>query len=75
MSWAWLTDAPMPPSVVLFVRLCSGGKITFLIHENTKTNFVLFAGQLRIFVWLTVRNYSYDDIPLIPFVTSLAGQQ
>ena len=27
VSWARLTDAPMPPSVVLCVRLCSGGKI------------------------------------------------
>ena len=23
LAWAWLTDAPMPPSVVVFVRLCS----------------------------------------------------
>ena len=27
LAWAWLTDVPMPPSVVLCVRLHSGGKI------------------------------------------------
>ena len=36
LAWAWLTDAPMPPSVVMFVRLYSGGKIyNFCILELT----------------------------------------
>lgn len=39
--------------------------------ENTKTNFVLFAGQWRInvFVWLSARNYSFESTSLVPFVT------
>ena len=35
VSWAWLTDAPMPPSVVLCVQLCSGGKISHLHERHT----------------------------------------
>ena len=51
VSWARLTDAPMPPSVVLCLRLYSGGKIMRGYSQSKMIADILYPMTYNHGVW------------------------